>query len=272
MQEINASSINPKTGKAYAINPSSGVWDDNYFESNYGAQNRATRQLNNDIAAPAAAAARQKTDNAAFLSGQDAQSQDFLNRFRSTLGGQASTQALADKIGQEIGLPQLQANAQALNKTIFNLPATYSKATTGFDVNQNQLDRVVGTKQAELAPAAALAADAAQRAESNVNTRLGYAQRDQDRELLPYQTEQQLLSDRLARETTLYSQANQAELDSLIAKMQAGIQLSEAEKNRAHELSVQEQNYENQRSLNEQQFGQQKEMALGDIGFQKFIL
>lgn len=32
----NKSDINPATGKAYAINPSSGVWDDNYFSQSYG--------------------------------------------------------------------------------------------------------------------------------------------------------------------------------------------------------------------------------------------
>lgn len=38
--DIKASDTNPATGKAYAINPSSGVWDDNYFDRVYGAQNR----------------------------------------------------------------------------------------------------------------------------------------------------------------------------------------------------------------------------------------
>ncbi len=31
-----AGDINPSTGKAYAINPQSGVWDDNYFAQNFG--------------------------------------------------------------------------------------------------------------------------------------------------------------------------------------------------------------------------------------------
>jgi hypothetical protein len=33
---VSAGDINPATGKAYAINPSSGVWDDNYFANTYG--------------------------------------------------------------------------------------------------------------------------------------------------------------------------------------------------------------------------------------------
>ena len=34
--KIDKSMINPATGKSYAVNPSSGVWDDNYFAQNYG--------------------------------------------------------------------------------------------------------------------------------------------------------------------------------------------------------------------------------------------
>lgn len=33
---VTAGEINPKTGKAYAINPASGNWDDNYFAQTYG--------------------------------------------------------------------------------------------------------------------------------------------------------------------------------------------------------------------------------------------
>ncbi len=245
MEEISATMTNPKTGKAYAINPNSGVWDDNYFDANWGNYNRGIRATNQALDAPIQAIATQRTNNQAFLNNQNNQTNDFLNRYRGTLAGQESTNALAERIGQELGLPQLQANARSLNQTIFNLPQTYSKAMTGYDVNQNQLDRVVGTKQAELAPAAALASQNAQAAETNLNTRLGYAQRDQDRQLLPYQMEQNLMSERFARETTLYSQENQAELDALIAKANARVSLTEGEKNRMHQLAMQEAEFEN---------------------------
>lgn len=33
---VSAGDINPKTGKAYAINPSNNTWDDNYFAQNFG--------------------------------------------------------------------------------------------------------------------------------------------------------------------------------------------------------------------------------------------
>lgn len=194
----------------------------------------------------------QRAGGQQLLAGQDAQTGNFLGRFGEFIGSQPTTSALADRIGGELGLPQLRANATNLNNTLFNIPGTYTKATMGHDVNANQLARVIGTKQAELAPSAALAASNLQAGEANLNTRLGYETADRERALLPFEKEQSFLQDRMARETSLYSQANQAELDSIIAKMQAGVTLSEGEKNRAQELAMAEKNYQNQLSLNKQ--------------------
>lgn len=47
---VSASDINPSTGKAYAINPSSGNWDDNYFSKNFGGASSGGSSGGNDIA------------------------------------------------------------------------------------------------------------------------------------------------------------------------------------------------------------------------------
>lgn len=201
------------------------------------------------------AATRQRAGTQGFLAGQQGATQDFLGRYTGAIGAQPTTSALAERIGNEVGLPQLQANSRSLNQTLFNLPQTYSKATTGYDVNANQLARIIGQKQSELAPSAALASQNALTAQGDVNTRLGYEQADQAKALVPYQTEQQLLTDRLARESTLYSQNNQHELDSIIAKMTAGVTLSEGEKNRAQQLATAEKSYQTQLALQKQSQG-----------------
>jgi hypothetical protein len=73
------------------------------------------------------------------------------------------------------------------------------------------------------------------------------------------QTEKDLLTDRMAREATFYTQENQNELDTLISKIQSGIAISEADKNRAATLAENERLYKfkrdemtnaNQQSLN----------------------
>lgn len=195
----------------------------------------------------------QRAATPGFLSGQLGQTNDFLNRFKGAIGGQESVPGMAARIGGELGLPGLQSNATMLQNTMSNLPTTYSGAVRGFDVNNNQLQRIIAQKSSELAPAVTTAQNSLQSAQNTLNTQMGYTQAEQQKQLLPYQTEQSMLSDRLARETTLYTTQNQQELDALIAKTNAGITLSEGEKNRAQQLAVQEQTFENQKALNTQQ-------------------
>ena len=205
------------------------------------------------------AAQRLRNLTPGFLGGQQAQSQDYLGRLGGYVSGQPTSSAMAERIGGELGLPTLRSNVQGLENTLFNLPSTYGSATRGFDVNANQLARIIGTKQAELAPAATLARSNLQSAESDLSTRLGYAQQDFSRGLIPFQSEEGLLKDRLARETTLFSQDNERELDAIIAKLSAGVTLTEGERNRANQLAIAEKNYQNQLELQSGRFGFERE-------------
>lgn len=198
-------------------------------------------------------AQKQKQASQGLLTGQDVRTGDYLGKLGQYVASQPSSQVMADRIGQELGLPQLRETSGALTETVRNLPSTYSKAMTGFDVNANQLARVVGTKQAELAPLAQRATEQTQNAEARLGERMGYAQKDFERGLIPLSAEQNFLAERNARETTLYSQDNQNELNAIIDKIKNGIQISEAEKQRAHELAMQEKAFENQKKLNQQQ-------------------
>ena len=187
--------------------------------------------------------AKQRAGTSSFLAGQNTQSSDYLKRYTDFINSQEGATAMAGRIGGELGIPTLQANATNLRNLVTNLPGTYSKATTGYDVNANQLNRIVGQKTSEIAPALATAENSLATASAERTARMGFEQTDQAKALLPYQTEKELLNDRLARETTLYSQDNQNELDALISKIQMGVTLSEGEKNRAQELATSERNY-----------------------------
>ena len=224
-----------------------------------------TSMADYDINAPVAQAAANKKELGNIFQGQRGETSDFLNRYTGAIQGQEKTSALAQRIGGELGLPTLQANARSMQNTLFNLPSTYSKATTGYDVNANQLARVVGTKQAELAPAAELAQQNAQDAQNTLNTRMGYEQMDQQKALIPYQSEQGLLSDRMARESSGYTTMMQGELDAIVQKMNAGITLSEGEKNRAQQLAIAEAGFKN--ALKIAEMNQQKQdpfVAMGE--------
>lgn len=208
-----------------------------------------------DLNAPVQAAQAQKGQLDSLYGAQRGETGDYLSRLSGFVNNRPTSQALSERIGGELGLPQLRGNSQALNQTLFNLPQTYSKATSGFNVNQNQLDRAVGTKQAQLAPAAALASQNTLNAENQLTQRMGYEQQDFQNNLIPYQSEQGLLSDRLSRESTGYSNQMQNELTAIISKMNGGITLSEGEKNRANQLAVAEQNFQHSMELQKQSQG-----------------
>ena len=193
--------------------------------------------------------ASQRAGTTNLLNSQSTADSDYLKKYTDFLNSQEGASAMAGRIGGELGIPTLQANATMLRNTLTNLPSTYSKAMTGYDVNANQLSRVIGQKSSELSPMVTTAENSLQNAQSNLNTQMGYEQTDQAKQLLPYQTEKDLLTDRQARETTLYSQDNQNELNGLISKLNMGITLSEGEKNRANALAVQEASYQNQLKL-----------------------
>ena len=189
----------------------------------------------------------QKAGTSGFLAGQNLTTADYLKRYTDFINSQEGATAMAGRIGGELGIPTLQANATMLRNTLTNLPSTYSKAMTGYDVSNNQLQRIIGQKSSELSPLVTTAETSLAGAQGNLATRMGYEQMDIERLGKPYTTEKELLNDRLARETTLYSQDNQNELNALIAKINAGVTLSEGEKSRANQLAISEKNYQAQK-------------------------
>lgn len=201
---------------------------------------------NIDLNAPIAAAQAMRGTSADLLASQNTENTNFLNKFTNTINNQGTTQALADKISGELGLPALRQNANTLNTTFANLPSTYRDATKGYNVNANQLARIIGQKGYELGPAMTTANNALGTAENVLNQQLGYAQNDWQRQLLPLNSEQAMLADRQARETSLYTQDNQNELNALLTKVSNGIALSNAEKDRAQALSIAESGYANE--------------------------
>ncbi len=189
----------------------------------------------------------------AFNQQQTGQQNDFLNRYKGAIAGQETVPAMAERIGNSLGLPQLQANSQALQNTLFNLPSTYSKATTGRDVNANQLARIIGQKQSELAPAASLAAQNVGTAQSNLSQQLGYGVQQQQKDLIPYQTEQSLLSDQMAREFSGFTKQQENALSLVMQKIQNNQALTMQELQNANALALKKLDYDQQIGLLDKQ-------------------
>ena len=193
----------------------------------------------------------QRNAGQGMLANQGAQTGEFLNNYAGAINGQEGMRPMYARLGEELGLPQLKANADQLNATLEAIPQTYNNATRGFDVNANQLSRIVGTKSAAIAPLAQRATTQAQTAQDYVNTQMGLAQQQQAKELLPYQSEEAFLKDRIARETSMFSQANEQEYNGLVAKMNAGVTLNEGEKQRINQLTIAREGYQNAIKLQE---------------------
>lgn len=198
--------------------------------------------------------AQQKTDTGSFIGGLKSQTGDFLNRYKGAIGGQETMSGMAGRLGDQLNLPTLQKNAASAQQAVYDLPGVYDGATRGFDVNANQLSRIVGQKTSELAPIAQRAQEQANTAQGNLNTLLGYGQADQNKQLLPYQAEQSLLPGLQSTSAGLFSGQQQNELTSLINKINAGVSLTQTEWNNANQLAVAKQNFENQKALNQQQY------------------
>ena len=189
------------------------------------------------------------SSRAAFNQGQAGQQSDFLNRYTGAIQGLETPQALATRLGSELGLPALNKSAFGLNQTLADIPSVQTTATRGFDVNANQLARIIAAKQAQIAPLAQRATAEAQFAQNELGNQMGFEQAGQERQLMPFQTEQQLLSDRLAREASGYSQDMTNELDLYLNRVARGEKLSDQETARAQQLADQENDFEKQKEM-----------------------
>lgn len=191
-------------------------------------------RIDND---PAEILKNQQAQTEAFNKAQETKQTDFINRYKAAVGAQETVPAAAERIGGTLGLPQLQKTAQGLIKSVAEIPQVQTQASRGFDVNANQLARIISSKQAELSPRAQQAVTQEQSAESNLGTELGYLNAQQTRELQPYLTEGGMLSDQLAREMSGFTTDKQNALNLVLEKMKNDQAITIQELNNANELA-----------------------------------
>lgn len=202
------------------------------WNGNGGGVSTGNDQANSLIQQQAAATA---ANNAA----QEAKQNDFINQFKAAVAAQPTIAQSADTIGQRLGLPTLQANAQTLNNQLQNIPQQQTTATRGYDVNSNQLARIIGQKQSELAPAATQAAQNAGNAESNLSTQLGYQTQQNALDLQPLQMQGSMLSSQIAAEMTGFNQDKQTQLTLVTQQISNGQAVSMAQLQQANDLAKQ---------------------------------
>lgn len=176
---------------------------------------------------------------------QRARQDEFLGRFRTAVEGQEKLPDMAARLGGELGLPGLRSTSQGLMNTLEATPETQKTATRGYNVNSNQLARIIGAKQAELAPSATKAAQNTLNAENELGTRLGYGVQQQVKDLTPFTTEQSLMSDQLAREYTGFTQQASNELQMIMQQIQNNQAVTLQQMQNANNLAIKKLEYDN---------------------------
>ena len=222
---------------------------------------------------------------------QQAQQQDILGRFKSTIEGFESPSAISQRLGQDLQLPQLRQQQVGLEQnlidledtlanlggTIRQIPQQVAQQFTPAGVSQDQLGRLQAERalpfveqrgreterfgeQARLAQRGRVQLGDA---ESQLAQRLGLEVQQQQQQLLPFEQEFSLFANQSAREASGFSQAMQNELTQILSQQSQGFQASQASLDRAQQLAIQEQNFENELRL----IGA-REGSGGGLGFQ----
>lgn len=176
---------------------------------------------------------------------QAGREEDYLARFRETLAAQEKIPTMAGRLGAELGLPGLRETAYGLQAGLTAVPEQERLISQQIGISAPRLERRIAQRQAEIAPSALRAAEAQQFAERELGERLGYGLAEQERELMPFETEAEMISDRAARELSMWTTEREGELDTLLKRMEIEGQLRTDEMTRAHELAMQENTFMN---------------------------
>ena len=186
--------------------------------------------------------------------------------FSGAISGQETVPNMIGRYNEQYGVPQMQQQIQQgteqydyLGNQIRNMPNQVQQGSQESILTQGQLGRVTQAQQAPLLEQQGQLGQNLTRmgqnlgtAQTNASTMVSAEQAQQAKELQPFLQKYSNESVLSAMRSTAWSTENSMELQRLLANQQAGITLSEGEKNRMNSLAVAEKNFDNQIKLNEQ--------------------
>lgn len=193
---------------------------------------------------PTQASGAAKASSGDLFNTQMGQTKNYVNDYTKAVANNPTVTSLYNTANEMYGIPGLtKTNQYYQNKVTDAIPDAYTGAR-GFDISADQIGNGVASKLAYLGPQAG-------RAQSNLNAantlaqgfvNAGVAQNAQN--LLPIQAEAPLLQQAQGVQGQIWNTATQSEFQGLLAKMQAGVQLSQAELQRAQQLAQLEESYQ----------------------------
>ena len=202
-------------------------------------------------------AEEQRKASEALLQKQQAEQESLFKQYQQAVAGQEPMEAAYTRLGQEAGVPQLQAQMQAfteqmanIQKMISDLDTNVTERTKGTFTTEAQRQRQVAAEQVPLTKslrdigiAEAPVAQALSSAQQNIATRLGLISEDQKKQLQPLIMQIDSLSDRFSREINMYNSEKETTLTALLDKLQRQRQLDDREWEQAQQLAAEERQW-----------------------------
>lgn len=154
---------------------------------------------------------------------------DYMKAYSGAIAANPTVTSLYNTGNKMFNVPQLANQATYLQNQVTNVAPNQYQLARGFDVSEPQVENAINTNLRFLQPQATAATNQAQTAQNLANqyVQSGIAQNQFN--LLPIQSYQPILQQALAAQATGWTQTAQNEFAGLQAKMNAGVQLSEAE-------------------------------------------
>ena len=193
-------------------------------------------------------------------------SADYAKIYADTIAKNPTATDLYSTANSLFNVPNLQKQATYLNNQVTNTaPRAYSLAR-GFDFSEPQVENKINTDLRFLQPQATAATANANTASNLAAQWVNQGMTQNQINLLPVQKQGDMLADALARQSAGFDIAAQNELQGLVAKMNAGVTLSQAEIQRANVLMQAAQSY--QQALDVANIQKQQALGVAQIGNQ----
>jgi hypothetical protein len=218
-------------------------------------------------ATPAAATTRQSAAEAAtaktadLYARQKAEEDAKIAALRAYVSGAEPLPDLYARLGQEMGIPGLQAQLEPVRQQtlraeseLATLPEDLLAVTRGQGEARRKLleaskSDVLRRQLTELARAQELYAGQLAGAQNALGTQMSLYGEQYNRGLLPFETDLSTTEQRLAREASGYTQAFQNELTAILGDIQAAEDLAKEQRDRAFDLAKMEKEYQYNASL-----------------------
>ena len=202
--------------------------------------------------------AQEQTDlGQQILKSQEKERQALFGQYTAASQAQEPLQAAYTRLGTEAGVPELEktiggfkTNIADVQNRLNQLESNINERIKGQDVSEAQRQRIIGyeatplTKQlGELGTAMAPYTEQLSGAQSKIATQLGLISQDQQKALQPLIMQIDSISDRFAREITMYNAQKETTLTALMDKLTRERQLADREWQQAQDLAAEERKW-----------------------------